>query len=89
MLVLWREQKQYEEVNFLYNGKHEKYHVCTGMPVMATQNIKNREIFNTMEFGVEHIVDGEFCVKNNWFIKDEFERKFYTIVLSDCLQVSR
>jgi len=39
------------------------------MPVMAAQNIEDREISNTREFGVEDIVDGEFCVKNNWFTK--------------------
>ena len=53
------EGKQYEIVKFKYNNKAETYKVCIGMPVLATTNIKDKEIFNTMEFTIEYI-------KNNW-----------------------
>ena len=42
-------------VKFTYNNKRETYNVCTNMPVLATQNLKDKEIFNTMEFVIEDI----------------------------------
>lgn len=76
--------KQYEEVNFLYNGKREKYKVCLGMPVMATQNIKDKEIFNTMSFKINDMIEDTFCVEDNWFSKEEFAENF---IPSFCLTV--
>ena len=45
--------KRYETIDFKYNGKKESYKVCKGMPILATQNIKDKNIFNTMEFVIE------------------------------------
>lgn len=52
------------KVNFRYNNKRGANDVCKGVPVIATTNLKNHEIFNTMEFIVEDIcerikIDGE------------------------------
>ena len=41
--------ERYEMIDFKYNGKKETYKVCQNMPLLATQNLKDREIYNTME----------------------------------------
>ena len=51
------EGKKYETVKFKYNGGTEVYKVCLGMTVYATTNIKDKEIYNTMEFEIEGIRD--------------------------------
>ena len=70
------EGKRYEIVEFKYNNKKERYKVCEGMSVLATQNIKDKEIFNTMEFVIEYIDKDEFKVNNVWFDKKEFSENF-------------
>ena len=40
------------EINFKYKSQVEKYKVCIGMPVIATQNMKKRDMFNMMEFSI-------------------------------------
>lgn len=34
-------------IDFKYNDKYEKSYVCVGMPVIATQIIKDKDEFNT------------------------------------------
>ena len=73
--------KKYETIDFKYNGKKETYKVCEGMPVIATQNLKEREIFNTMEFVVEDIYNDKFNnykfkVNDQLFDKAEFSISF-------------
>ena len=46
------------------------------MPVLATQNLKDRDIFNTMEFVVEDMNDRSFKVNNEWFEIGEFSESF-------------
>ena len=79
------EGKQYETVKFKYNGGTEMYKVCRGMSVFATTNIKNMEIYNTMEFAIEGIRDGinelkkpvkYFLIKSHWFELKEFAQSF-------------
>ena len=38
------EGKQYTTVDFKYNNKKETYKVCQNMPILATQNLKDKEI---------------------------------------------
>ena len=45
--------EEYKTVDFSYNNKKESYKVCKGMPVIATQNLKDKNIFNTMEFTID------------------------------------
>lgn len=71
--------KQYEEVNFLYNGKREKYKVCIDMPVMAAQNIKDEEIFNTMEFKIRGINNHTGSVNGAWFPMNEFSENVFQV----------
>ena len=49
------EGKRYELVTFKYNGKTETYKICEGIPVIATVNMKDKNIYNTMEFEIEDI----------------------------------
>ena len=79
------EGKQYEIVKFKYNNKAETYKVCIGMPVLATTNIKDKEIFNTMEFTIEDIKDDRinerrvtktFLINDIWFDMKEFSESF-------------
>ena len=47
--------KKYETVEFKYNDKQETYKVCLDMPIIATVNIKDKFVFNTMEFVIKNI----------------------------------
>ena len=76
--------KEYKSVDFKYNGKTEKYKVCIGMPLIATQNIKIKEIFNTMEFTIGNITDDGFEIHNELFSDSEFGETF---IPSFCLTV--
>ena len=48
--------KKRMNITFKYNNGKESYDVCIGMPVIATTNIKDKEIFNTMEFEIQDIL---------------------------------
>ena len=52
------ENKRSCEINFKYKSQVEKYKVCIGMPVIATQNMKKRDMFNMMEFTIDNILNG-------------------------------
>ena len=62
-------------VKFTYNNKKEIY-VCTKMPILATQNMKDKGIFNTMEFVIEDIKQNQFKINNEWFDKKDFSENF-------------
>lgn len=42
--------KEKYSVNFKYDNKTETYDICVGMPILATVNIKDCDMFNTMMF---------------------------------------
>ena len=46
------------EINFKYKAQIEKYKVCIGMPLIAAQNMKKRDMFNMMEFTLDNITGG-------------------------------
>ena len=52
------ENKRSCEINFKYKSQVEKYKVCIGMPVIAIQNMKKRDMFNMMEFTIDDILNG-------------------------------
>ena len=54
------------------------------MPILATDNIKDKEIFNTMEFVIEDIRDNKYKVNNEWFELNTFRQCF---VPSFCVTV--
>jgi len=68
--------KKYETVEFTYNNMKESYKVCKNMPIIATTNLKDKEIFNSMEFVVEKIRDNFFKVNNEWYNKEQFSESF-------------
>ena len=68
--------KRYETVEFKYDNKKETYKVCQNIPIMATQNIKDKKIFNTMEFIVEKVRKNRFKVNNEWYDIKEFSESF-------------
>ena len=68
--------KRYETIEFKYDNKKETYKVCQNMPVLATTNIKDKNIFNTMEFVIEKIKENKFKVNDEWFDKKEFSESF-------------
>ena len=68
--------KRYETVEFKYDNKKETYKVCQNIPIMATQNIKDAGIFNTMEFIVEKVRENRFKVNNEWYDIKEFSESF-------------
>ena len=68
--------KKHVIVEFKYNNKRESYQVCKGMPILATQNMKDKQIFNTMEFIIEDISNNQFKINNEWFEQNEFSESF-------------
>lgn len=68
--------KKYETVEFIYDCKKETYKVCPEMPILATKNLKEMNIFNTTEFVIEEIQDESFKVHNQSFDKKEFSESF-------------
>ena len=78
--------KEYEFVEFKYNDKKEGYKVCAGMPVIATDNLKDREIFNTMEFLVESISEDTFEIDGQQFDLKTFSQSF---IPSFCVTVHK
>lgn len=71
-----KDKKSYE-INFKYKSQIEKYNVCVGMPVICTQNMKSKNMFNMMEFKIEEIYgDLMFRINNEDFDKNEFRSSF-------------
>lgn len=68
--------KKYATVDFKYENKKETYKVCQNMPVLATQNIKDKKIFNAMEFTIEEIQNNRFKVNDEWYDEKEFSESF-------------
>ena len=46
------------------------------MPIIATTNIKDKSIFNTMEFAIESVKGNKFKVNNEWVDKKQFSESF-------------
>lgn len=49
------------------------------MPVMAAQNIKDEEIFNTMEFKIRGINNHTGSVNGAWFPINEFSENVFQV----------
>ena len=80
------EGKEYENVMFKYNDKKEEYKVCVGMPVIATDNIKDKEIFNTMEFVIERVSEDTIEIDGQEFDLKTFSQCF---IPSFCVTVHK
>lgn len=64
------------KIDFKSDNKKEVYDVAIGMPIIATQNIKNQGIYNTIEFKIEETVGDKLKVNGFWFERKEFRKKF-------------
>ena len=80
------EGKEYETIEFTNNDKKEEYKVCVGMPIIATENLKDREIFNTMEFLVDNMTEDSIWVDGREFDFNIFSKSF---VPSFCVTVHK
>ena len=75
------QDKEYYDINFKYKSRIEKYKVCVKMPIIATQNMKKRDMFNMMEFNIDNIIENdegnlEFEINNETFSLNEFRESF-------------
>ena len=59
------------------------------MPIIATTNIKDKSIFNTMEFAIESVKGNKFKVNNEWVDKKTVFRKLHTELLRNRIHISR
>lgn len=75
-LIKERKPDIFADVEFKYENKTEIYPICEKMPVITTKNIKELNIFNSMEFKIRQIqkVEDEylFTVNCNDFSEEEF-----------------
>ena len=75
--------KKHMTVNFKYNGGTESYKICEGMPFIATTNIKEKEVFNMMEFKLLKMKKDEWGVYfqlndecGEWYSEIDFGNSF-------------
>lgn len=66
------QDKEFYDINFKYKSRIEKYKVCVKMPIIATQNMKKRDMFNMMELNIDNIIENdegnlEFEINNETF----------------------
>ena len=77
-----------KKVKFHYEQESEMYSICEKMPIIATKNLKDKNIYNTMEFIISWLkqINNEyfFTVNNEDFNEQEFAQSF---IPSFCLTV--
>lgn len=64
------------EVTFVYDGNKEVYPVSAEMPVLVTSNLKSEEIYNMMQFNVDHIDDTNVTINGTVFPISKFAQSF-------------
>ena len=75
---IFSEDKDHHELNFKYNDKTERYRVCKDMPVLATQNLKEHDIFNMMEYKIDDIdtENNKYIINGISLDRDSFRSSF-------------
>lgn len=68
--------KKHVTIDFKYNTKKESYKIYEEMPVLATTNLRDKKIFNTMEFKIDRIEDDYIHINNHIFYYSEFSESF-------------
>lgn len=78
--------KKYIAIDFKYDNKKRTCDVWEGMPVIATVNIKDKNLLNTMEFIIEEtdIEYKKIKVNNKWYKEKELTESF---ISSFCMTV--
>ena len=75
--------KRYVTVDFKYNKKKETYKVCQHMPLLATQNLKDREIYNTMELKIYMTIISRLTT--SCLTKKSSPNRSYQAIVSLCI----
>ena len=75
------ENLEYYEIDFKYQGHREKYKVAAGMPMIVTQNIRNKDMFNMEQYNIDNIGESEdgnlvFTLNGTVFSHSEFRESF-------------
>ena len=75
------ENKEYYEIDFKYQGHSEKYKVTVGMPMIVTQNMRNKDMFNMEQYNIDSINENdegnlEFTLNGTVFSHSEFRESF-------------
>ena len=70
--------KKHRNIGFVYNGKTETYRVCAGTPVICTDNLKERGMFNSQRYTIRSANSRYVTIEENGekFETDVFRRKF-------------
>lgn len=55
----YTENLDYEEVDFKYQGHREKYGVAVRMPMLVTQNMRDKDVFNMQQFDTDNIEENK------------------------------
>ena len=53
------ENLKYYKIDFKYQGHREKYKVAVGMPMIVTQNMRNKDMFNMEQYNIESINEND------------------------------
>lgn len=64
------------EVTFVYDGNKEVYPASAEMPVLVTTNLKSEEIYNMVDFNVDHIDDTNVTINGTVFPISKFAQSF-------------
>ena len=75
------ENLEYYEIDFKYQGHREKYRVSNGMPMIVTQNMRNKDMFNMEQYNIDNIGEFEdgnlvFTLNGTIFSHSEFRESF-------------
>ena len=75
------ENLKYYEIDFKYQGHREKYKVAAGMPMLVTQIIRNKNMFNMEQYNIDSIGESEdgnliFTLNDTTFSHSEFGESF-------------
>ena len=75
------ENLKYYEIDFKYQGHREKYKVAVGMPMIVTQNMRSKDMFNMELYNIDSINENdesnlEFTLNGTVFSHSEFRESF-------------
>ena len=75
------ENLEYYEIDFKYQGHRGKYKVAVGMPMLVTQNMRNKDMFNMEQYNIDSIGESEdgnliFTLNDTTLSHSEFRESF-------------
>ena len=77
----FKENLEYYEIDLKYQEHREKYKVAAGMPMIVTQNMRNKDMFNMEQYNIDNIGESEdgnlvFTLNDAIFSHSEFRESF-------------